>query len=150
MRFQKTSAFPTPMKQFSISPNPHMTRFQLILPVPDHNHGHRVAKKVLNTYYYVSHDLWVHADRTKIGGVSLISDTSWFFITRLIFSYDLTLSPYNFETEAWSPKPIIFSKSWVRKHSVATVPERCSRWKFSGTERFTKKFTFLPISVHTH
>ena len=37
VRFPKTSAFPTPMKQFSISPNPHMTRFQLILPVPDHD-----------------------------------------------------------------------------------------------------------------
>ena len=40
-----------------------------------------------------------------------------------------------------------FSESWVRKDSVGTCPEKFSRWKFSGTERFTKKFRFSLISV---
>ena len=40
-----------------------------------------------------------------------------------------------------------FSESWVRKDSVGTCPEKFSCWKFSGTERFTKRFTFSPISV---
>ena len=37
------------------------------------------------------------SDQTKIGGVSLICDTSWFFLTWLSFSYDLTLGRYNFK-----------------------------------------------------
>ena len=40
-----------------------------------------------------------------------------------------------------------FSESWVRKASVGTCPEKFSRWKFSGTERFTKKFHFSLISL---
>ena len=40
-----------------------------------------------------------------------------------------------------------FSESWVRKDSVGTCPEKFSRWKFSGTERFTKKFRFSLISL---
>ena len=40
-----------------------------------------------------------------------------------------------------------FSESWVRKDSVGTCPEKFSRWKFSGTERFTKKFHFSLISL---
>ena len=40
-----------------------------------------------------------------------------------------------------------FSESWVRKDSVGTCPEKFSRPKFSGTERFTKKFHFSLISL---
>ena len=40
-----------------------------------------------------------------------------------------------------------FSESWVRKDSVGTCPEKFSHWKFSGTERFTKKFHFSLISL---
>ena len=43
-----------------------------------------------------------------------------------------------------------FSESWVRKDSVGTCPEKFSRWKFSGTERFTKKFHFSLISVSSN
>ena len=64
---------------------------------------------------------------TKIGRVTLICNTSWFFVTRPIFSYDLTLSRYKFKTEARSPKPTIFSESWVRKDSVV---QKFSRWNF--------------------
>ena len=61
--------------------------------------------------------------------------------------YDLTLNRNNFETEARSPKQILFSQSWARKDSVGTSPEKFSRWKFLGTEHFIKKITFLPNSV---
>ena len=54
------------------------------------------------------------SDRTKIGGVSLILTPLIFRLTQPIFSNDLTLSRYNFETEARSPKPTIFSESCVR------------------------------------
>ena len=40
-----------------------------------------------------------------------------------------------------------YSESWVRKDSVGTCPEKFSRPKFSGTERFTKKFHFSLISL---
>ena len=43
-----------------------------------------------------------------------------------------------------------FSESWVRKDSVGTCPEKFSSWKFSGTERFTKKFHFSLISVSSN
>ena len=39
-----------------------------------------------------------------------------------------------------------FSESWVRKDSVGTCPKKFSHWKFSGTERFTKKLRFSLIS----
>ena len=35
----------------------------------------------------------------------------------------------------------------MRKDSVGTSPEKFSRWKFSRTERFTRKFTSSPIFV---
>ena len=70
-----------------------------------------------------------------------------FFVTRPIFSYDLTLSCYNFKTEARSPKANTSSESWVSKDSVGTGPQKKSPWKFSAIERFTPKITFLPISV---
>ena len=61
-------------------------------------------------------------------------------------AYVLTLSPYNFETEAQEPKPISFSS--VRKDFVGTSPKKNSCWQFSGAERFTKKNHFFPpISV---
>ena len=64
----------------------------------------------------------------------------WKFIQFGIASFPL--SRYNFETEARPPKPTMFSESWVRKDSMGTGPEKFPRWKFSGTERFTKKITF--------
>ena len=89
-----------------------------------------------------------------------LSDENWrsvfdlqhllFFVTRPIFSYDLTSSRYNFETKVWSLKPTIFSESWVHTVSVVTGPKKLSRWKLSGTECITKKNTFSPISVHRH
>ena len=90
------------------------------------------------------------SDRTKIGGVSLILDTSWFFVTRPIFSYDLTLSRYNFETEARSPKPTIFSESWVCTNSVSTGPRKMFTSKMLRYGAFLPKTHFLPFSVHTH
>ena len=83
-----------------------------------------------------------------------LAERLW-FATPLIFCNtsgfwpmnDLTLSHYNFKTEARSPKPTVFSESWVHNDSVGTSPEKFSRWKFLGTERFTQKITFLQISV---
>ena len=63
------------------------------------------------------------SDQNKIGGVSLIRHI---FVTQPIFSYDPTLNRYNFETEARSPKPIVFSESWVRKDSGGAAPEKFS------------------------
>ena len=80
--------------------------------------------------------------RTKIDAVSLIRHTSWFFVTQPVFSYDLTSSRYNFETKVWSPKPTIFSESWVHTESVVTGPKKLSRWKLSGMECITKKTHF--------
>ena len=82
------------------------------------------------------------SDRSKICGVTLICNTSWFFATRPIFSYDLTLSGNNFETEARLPKRIIFSESWVGKKSVGRSPEKIFCWKFSGRERLPKHSLF--------
>ena len=96
---------------------------------------------------YESMPIQFPSDRTKIGGVTSFLDTSWFFVTQPIFSYDLNLSRYNLETEARSPKLIIFFEFWVRKDSVGTSPEKFLHWKFSGTERYTKKFRFSLISL---
>ena len=40
-----------------------------------------------------------------------------------------------------------FAHVLVRKGFVGSSPEKFSRWKFSGTERFTKKFHFSLISL---
>ena len=85
--------------------------------------------------------------RMKIGGVSLICETAYFLLHDPFWAYSLTLSGYNFETEGQSPKPNKFSESWVRKDSVGTSPKKFPCWKFSGTERFTKKFHFSLISL---
>ena len=37
---------------------------------------------------------------------------------------------------------LLILESWVRSDSVGTCPEKFSKWKFSGTERFTNKFCF--------
>ena len=44
-------------------------------------------------------------------------------------------------------KKIFFSESWVCKDFLGVYHEKFSHWKFSGTERFTKKFCFSLISV---
>ena len=76
--------------------------------------GHRVIKKVLNTKYYV------YLGRKL---ACLWFATPDFLLHDRFLAYDLTLSRYNFETEAWSPKTNTFSESWVRKDSVYTSPE---------------------------
>ena len=91
---------------------------------------------------YESMPIQFPSDRTKNGGVTSFLDTSWFFVTQPFFSYDYTLSRFNFKTEARSPKLIIFSEFWVRKDSVGTGPENISRWKFWVRSVLPKKSLF--------
>ena len=110
-----------------------------------------VMKRIQHGLQYVESMLYsLQSDRTKIGGVSLIHNTSYFLYYDWFLASDLTLSHYDFETEARSPKPKTFSESWVFKDSVGTSPDKFSRWKFSGTGCFSYNnmgtfIYFLPI-----
>ena len=81
---------------------------------------------------------------TKIGGVSLISNTAYFLS---LLSLGLILSRYKFGMKAWSPKANIFSESWVRKGSVDASPKKILLVNFWVQSVAPKKFSFLPISV---
>ena len=89
------------------------------------------------------------SNQTKIGREPLIGDTSRFFVTQPMFSYDLTLSRYNFPTEAGSAKPIIFSESWVRKVSLSTGPEIFPLEIFVYLAFYQKIHFFAKFRAHT-
>ena len=82
------------------------------------------------------------SDQTKISGVSLICIASDFLKHNQFLAYDLTLSRYNLETEARSPKPTTFSESWVREDSVGTGPEKFPVENFQVRSGLSKKSLF--------
>ena len=71
-----------------------------------------------------------------------------YFCWQLVFYWHLLTSVrQNTVKKISTPFSYTYSESWVRKDSVGTCPEKNSRWKFSGTERFTKIFLFSRISI---
>ena len=88
--------------------NTWLTKIFIAIFAPDER---LPSSATLDSIYISPYSIHFQAARTKNKKVSIFWHL-WFFITLPIFF--LSLSRYNFKTEAWSPKPIIFSESWVR------------------------------------
>ena len=120
--------------------------FCYIIWAPDLR-NHQICKKILSLHrdfhIYKSMFYSFQSNGTKNKKVLVFSYSSYFFVTTGPIFYPMTSlwAAITSKRRLGHPKPIIFSESWVLKDSVGTGPEKCSRWKFLGTERCTKKIT---------
>ena len=101
-------------------------------------------KITLNTQIYTlgSQPLKSPKIAPKLTVVSLIRNTSYFSLHDRFLAYDLTLSRYYFEMEAWSHEPNTFFESLVYKVSVGTNPNNFLIKVFWVQSLFPKKSHF--------